>query len=65
MENTDRLLLKPSQAAELLSISERQLWSHTAPRGDIPSVRIGNCVRYSRTTLEQVIRKREQSSIAE
>jgi hypothetical protein len=36
-----RLLLKPREAAELLGISERTLWGITAPRGDLPCVRVG------------------------
>jgi hypothetical protein len=42
-----RILLRPREAAARLSISERQLWAYTAPRGPIPAIRIGNCVRYS------------------
>lgn len=41
-----KLLLTPPEAAERLSISERKLWDLTAPRGPIPSVRIGRSVRY-------------------
>ncbi|MCA9074634.1 MAG: helix-turn-helix domain-containing protein [Planctomycetaceae bacterium] len=55
-----RLLLKPREAAKLLSISERQLWEHTTPRGPIPVTRIGNCVRYSLNALQDYIRKQEQ-----
>lgn len=57
--NTDeqRLLLRPREAAELLSVSERQLWQHTAPRGPIPATRIGSCVRYSREALQAYIRQ--------
>jgi hypothetical protein len=51
----DRLLLKPRGAASSLSISERQLWQHTQPRGPIPCVRIGNCVRYSPEALQAYI----------
>ncbi len=50
-----RLLLKPRQAAPVLEISERQLWAQTQPRGPIPCVRIGNCVRYSPEALQQYI----------
>jgi predicted DNA-binding transcriptional regulator AlpA len=38
---TPRLTLRPRQAAAALGISERTLWSLTAPRGPIPCVRIG------------------------
>ena len=47
----ERLLLKPREAAARLSISERQLWAHTQPRGPIPATRIGSCVRYSPEAL--------------
>jgi hypothetical protein len=49
------LLLKPRPAATTLDISERQLWQHTAPRGPIPCVRIGSCVRYSPEALRAFI----------
>ena len=39
------LLLTPRQAATALAISPRKLWSLTAS-GEIPSVRLGRCVRY-------------------
>lgn len=48
-------LLKPQEAAQRLSISERTLWAHTAPRGPIPAVRIGNAVRYDPGALTQFI----------
>ena len=48
-----KLLLDLSQAAELLNVSEKTLWNHTAPRGKcVPSVRFGKAVRYSRAALE-------------
>jgi hypothetical protein len=50
-----KLLLKPREAAAVLSISERQLWQHTSPRGPIPATRIGNCVRYSLHALEDYV----------
>lgn len=40
------LALRPREAAKALGISERLLWSLTAPRGSIPAVRIGTCVVY-------------------
>jgi excisionase family DNA binding protein len=39
------LLLKPNEAATLLAISPRLLWSLTKS-GDLPCVRIGRAVRY-------------------
>jgi hypothetical protein len=52
-----RILLKPREAAASLNISERQLWTHTEPRGPIPCVRIGSSVRYSPDALQAYIRQ--------
>lgn len=46
------LALRPREAAKALGISERMLWSLTAPRGTIPAVRIGTCVLYPVTGLQ-------------
>jgi hypothetical protein len=40
------LAFRPREAAKALGISERMLWSLTAPRGAIQSVRVGSCVLY-------------------
>ena len=49
----ERLLLTASEAAELLHVSGKTLWNHTAPRGNqIPAVRFGKTIRYSRAALE-------------
>ena len=50
-----QLLLKPRDASLTLGISERTLWAQTQPRGPIPCVRIGNCVRYSVEQLQAYI----------
>jgi len=55
VDNAQPLLLRPAAAAKVLSISERSLWSHTAPRGPIPCVRLGKSVLYSVAALEQYI----------
>lgn len=52
---TNQLLLKPLDASRTLGISERTLWAQTQPRGPIPCVRIGNCVRYSVEQLQAYI----------
>ena len=39
------LLVTPREAARLLAVSERTLWS-LAAAGEIPRVRIGRAVRY-------------------
>ena len=48
-------LLRAAEAARVLAISPRKLWSLTAS-GDIPHVRIGRVVRYSRLDLEAWIK---------
>ncbi len=53
-------LVKSREAAQRLCISERQLWAHTEPRGDIPAVRIGAAVRYSLAALEAYVQRRQQ-----
>lgn len=42
----DLLLVDSREAARMLSISARTLWTFTA-KGEIPCVRIGKAVRYS------------------
>jgi predicted DNA-binding transcriptional regulator AlpA len=54
------LLLRPREAAHVLSISERLLWSMTAPRGPIPVVRIGSAVRYSAEAIRDWISARQR-----
>jgi len=43
----DRILVSARDAAKLLSVGQRLLWSMSAPRGPIPVVRLGRSVRYS------------------
>jgi excisionase family DNA binding protein len=47
-----RVLLTTKEAAAALAVSDRTLWSLTAPRGPIASVRIGTAVRYRPADLE-------------
>jgi hypothetical protein len=51
-ETREALLLKPSEAARLLSMSERKLWDLSAPRGPIPCIRDGKLVRYDPADLQ-------------
>lgn len=53
----DRLLVCSRDAARLLSISERTLWS-LVNRGEIMCIRIGTCKRYSLSALEAFIASR-------
>ena len=50
----NNLLLRPNEAARMLSISPRTLWSLTAS-SQIPHVRIGRSVRYSVEGLQRWI----------
>ena len=48
------LLVPPREAARLLSISERTLWTFTK-RGAIPAVKIGRAVRYDQADLRAFV----------
>ncbi len=50
-----RLLLSARQAAKALAICEKTLWSHTQPRGSIPSIKIGSRVLYAVDDLRRWI----------
>ncbi len=43
----DSIALRPREIAKLLGISQRTLWSLSAPRGPIPCARIGHGKRKS------------------
>lgn len=51
------LLVDGHEAARLLGISARTLWSQTAPRGSIPVVRLGSRALYSVDALREFIAK--------
>jgi len=51
---TEKLLVSAREAAAMLSISTRSLWTITN-MGTIPSIRIGRAVRYSITDLRDYI----------
>ena len=55
-----KLLLKPSEAAKALGISERKLWGMTKA-GEIPSIKLDRSVRYSVDSLREWIRTKEHS----
>jgi excisionase family DNA binding protein len=54
------LLVKAPEASRMLCISERKLWAMTNA-GEIPCVRIGAAVRYSRASLESWIAEQEST----
>ena len=53
-------LLTAKEAASILRISPRTLCSMTAPRGEIPVVRIGRSLRYPIADLECWIETQKQ-----
>ncbi len=55
------LLLTAKQAAECLALSARKLWSLTAA-GEVPCVRIGRSLRYSREDLRNWIEAQKTAS---
>jgi hypothetical protein len=56
------LLVNVKQAAALLGISERTLFSITAPRGDLPCAKVARCVRYRLSDLERFCEERARAS---
>jgi len=52
-------LLKPRDAAKVLAISERTLFTLTK-NGELPAVRIGKTVRYAHAELAAFVRKQTQ-----
>lgn len=61
----EKLLLSASETARVLSISERTLFSMTAPRGSIPAVRMGSRVLYSVAALQSWINGQTVVSVDE
>lgn len=57
-KNWQQWLLTAREAAIALSISERTLWNLTN-RGDLPCIRLGRSVRYSREDLLGWIEKQK------
>lgn len=53
-----RPLLKPTEAARVLAIGLRKLWSLTAG-GELASVRIGKAVRYDPADLADFINRQK------
>lgn len=64
-ENTTEtlpLIVDAREAARLLSMSERSLWSLTVPRGPLPCIRFGKrAIRYARKDLELWIEQAKQN----
>ena len=62
---TDRLLYRPSEAAEALSTSRSKVYV-MLQRGELPKVYVGACLRVPRAALEEWIARqlREQTEAA-
>jgi predicted DNA-binding transcriptional regulator AlpA len=58
-EKSTSLLVNSRDAAQLLSISERSLWTHMKS-GSLPHVRIGRSVRYDIVDLREWIDDQKQ-----
>lgn len=60
-ERHARLLVTARQAAAILSISERKLWT-LANRGDIPRLKIDRAVRYAIDDLQDFVDRQRAAS---
>jgi excisionase family DNA binding protein len=54
----EKLLLKPSEAAQVLGIGRSLIYELIARR-EIPSVRLGRCIRVPVESLQQWLRDKE------
>ena len=54
------LLLTPRQAAQMLAVSERKLWSLTHVEKAIPFVKCGRLTRYAMADLQAWVNARRQ-----
>lgn len=54
MNGTQRLLLRPTEAAEAIGVSRSSVYELIAA-GRIPSVKVGNCVRVPVVALQEWI----------
>ena len=62
---SDRIALPITDAASMLSIGRTCLWELTAPRGPIPSFRIGRSVRYRVDDLRAYVDSQMKTGAAE
>jgi excisionase family DNA binding protein len=58
----DSLLLTPAEVAPLLRVSERTLWTLTKKR-EIPHVRLGGRVFYTRESISDRLRELSAASV--
>lgn len=62
--DSSHLLLTTAEASKALRISQRKLWSLTAPRGDLPCVRIGRNVLYTPADLDRFIEANKATTVS-
>ena len=60
----EKLLLKPSEVAQVLGIG-RSLVYELINRREIPSIRLGRCIRVPSESLQQWLREQESKSLGE
>lgn len=51
-------LLSIREASELLNLCEKSVWNHAAPRGTLPTVRIGSRLLFRREDIDRWIESR-------
>ena len=51
---TDRLMLRPAEAADAIGVSRSKAYELIS-RGEIPSIKVGGCVRIPIAALEEWI----------
>jgi len=54
----EKLLLKPEEVQEVLCIGRSKVYEMLS-QGELPSIRVGRCLRVSRTSLERWIKDHE------
>lgn len=59
-DNQNKLLVTATEAARMLSISERLLWSFTKQK-KIKAVRLGRAVRYAVSALEEFVSQQQSA----
>ncbi|MFC1899621.1 helix-turn-helix domain-containing protein [Chloroflexota bacterium] len=58
--NMEKILLKPIEVAETLGIGRSLIYELIA-RKEIPSVRLGRCIRVRKDSLEQWLNNQEET----
>jgi excisionase family DNA binding protein len=56
----DKLLLKPKEVAEVLRIGRSMVYGMLAT-GELPSIRVGHCIRVQKASLEKWINDQEKA----